>query len=95
MTVDRELMLNLEALSAIALGEEEREAMQPELQSAIDRFDKLRNLNTEGVEPLTHVFPLENVTREDRVVPSMPNEELLANAKREKGGAFVVHRAVE
>jgi len=95
MTVDRELMLNLEALSAIALGEEEREAMQPELQSAIDRFDKLRNLNTEGVEPLTHVFPLENVTREDRVVPSMPNEELLANAKREKGGAFCVWRAVE
>ena len=95
MTVDRELMLKLEALSAIALDEEEREAMRGELQSAVDGFDRLRALDTEGVEPLTHVFPLMNVTREDRVVPSMPNEELLANAKREKGGAFMVHRAVE
>ena len=95
MTIDLELVQALEALSAIALGEEERELMQAQLQSTIDSFDALHALDTQSVEPLVHVFPLANVTREDRVVPSMDNELLLANAAREKGGAFVVHRAVE
>ena len=88
-------MLNLESLSAIALTPEERDAARAEMQAAVDNFDLLATVDTTGVEPLTHVFPLENVTREDIVVPSMDNELLLANAKREKGGAFMVHRAVE
>ena len=95
MTIDLELIQALEALSAIALTPEERAAMLPELQATVDRFDRLAAVDTQGVEPLVHVFPLANVTREDRVVPSMDNELLLANAAREKGGAFVVHRAVE
>jgi len=95
MTIDQELILSLESLSAIALTPEERNAIQAELQSAVDSFAPLLDLDTQGVEPLTHVFPLKNVMREDAVVPSMENEALLANAKRSKGGAFVVHRAVE
>jgi len=95
MTIDHDLIKTLESLSAIALGEEERAAMLAGLQAAVDSFDKLAAVDTEGVEPLTHVFPLENVTREDVVVPSMANELLLSNAAREKGGAFMVHRAVE
>jgi len=95
MTIDQALMLNLESLSAIALTPEERDAARAEMQAAVDNFDLLAAVGTEGVEPLTHVFPLENVTREDVVVPSMDNELLLSNAAREKGGAFMVHRAVE
>jgi len=95
MTIDLDLVQTLESLSAIVLTPGEREAMMADLQAAVDGFDRLANLDTQGVEPLVHVFPLENVTREDVVVPSMDNELLLSNAKREKGGAFVVHRAVE
>jgi len=95
MTIDRDLVLALEAQSAISLNEEEREAMQADLQEAIDGFGQLAALDTTGVEPLTHVFPLANVMREDVVVPSMDNELLLGNAARVKDGAFVVHRAVE
>ena len=95
MTIDRDLVLNLEFLSCIALSEEERAAFEADLRDTIACFDQLAALDTEGVEPLTHCFPLVNVMREDEVVPSMPNEELLANAPREKDGAFMVHRAVE
>ena len=95
MTVDRDLMRTLEELSAIALSETEREAMQAGLQSMIDRFDQLNALDTSGVEPLIHVFPLSNVTREDEVVPSTDNELLLSNAARTRDGAFLVYRAVE
>ena len=95
MTVDLELMRTLEALSAIALTDDEREAALPVLQAAVGGFDSLAALPTDGIEPLTHVFPLVNITREDEVVPSMDNELLLSNATREKDGAFMVHRAVE
>ena len=95
MTIDLALVQSLESLSAIALTPEERAAALPDLQAAVDSFDRLAAVDTEGVEPLVHVFPLANVTREDVVVPSMDNELLLSNAAREKGGAFMVHRAVE
>jgi len=95
MTVDRDLMLALEAQSAIALSETEREAMQAQLQRAIDSFGPLNALNTAGVEPLIHVRPLANVMREDRVAASMDNELLLGNAARVRDGAFLVYRAVE
>jgi len=95
MTIDRDLVLALESLSSFTLTEEERAAFEGELRGAVACFDGLSALDTEGVEPLVHVLPLVNVMREDEVVPSMPNEELLANAPRAKGGAFMVHRAVE
>ena len=83
------------SLSAIALSEEEREAMQADLQRAIDSFGPLAALDTAGVEPLVHVFPMANVMREDEVAPSMDNELLLSNAARTKDGAVLVWRAVE
>ena len=95
MTVDRDLMLTLEAQSAIALSEEEREAMQAGLQRAITSFGPLNALDTAGVEPLIHVLPLANVMREDEVAASMDNEVLLSNAARTRDGAFLVWRAVE
>jgi len=95
MTIDLELIQSLEALSAIALTEAERAAALADLQAAVESFAPFAALDTDGVEPLTHVLPLENVTREDIALPSMDNELLLANAARVKGGAFVVHRAVE
>ena len=95
MTIDRELVLSLESLAYIRLEPAEREAAQAGLQEMIDCFDRLAALDTQGVEPLTHVFPLANVTREDKVVASMDNEVLLENAARVKDGAFMVYRAVE
>ena len=95
MTVDRDLVLALEDLSMFRLTPGEREDAQAWLQGVIAYFDRLGALDTEGVEPLTHVFPLVNVTREDEVVPSMDNELLLANAARVKDGAFMVYRTVE
>lgn len=95
MTIDRDLVLYLESLARIRLDEEERGAMQTELQQIISYFDQLNALDTEGVEPLSHSFPVTNVVREDEVLPSMDNEAILANAPQEKDGSFLVHRAVE
>jgi len=95
MTIDRDLVLRLESLSRVRLSEAERAAAQTGLQAAIACFDGLAALDTAGVEPLTHCFPAANVTREDRVAPSLSNDVVTANAPRAKDGAFMVYRTVE
>ena len=58
-------------------------------------MDVLNGLDTSGVEPMSHIFPLRNVTRPDEVVPSGDREELLANGPAVKDGAFLVPKTVE
>ncbi|OGC77378.1 MAG: asparaginyl/glutamyl-tRNA amidotransferase subunit C, partial [candidate division Zixibacteria bacterium RBG_16_40_9] len=67
-------------LARLRLTEEEKLRFQKELGKIIEYFDQLKKLNTEGVSPTTHVVPLENVLREDKITPSLPVDEALANA---------------
>ena len=56
---------------------------------------KLGELDTEGVEPMSHVFPVKNVFREDQVTNGDTREEILKNAPDQKEGAFKVPKTVE
>lgn len=58
-------------------------------------MDTLNTLDTSGVEPLSHVFPVKNVLREDEVRPSMDRGELLKNAPAADDEAFLVPKTVE
>ena len=49
------------------LNEEEKEQAKKDMGSMLDYIDKLNELDTEGVEPMSHVFPVHNVFREDVV----------------------------
>ena len=61
----------------------------------LDYIDKLGELDTEGVEPMSHVFPVNNVFREDVVTNGDMREEILKNAPEEKDGMFVVPRTFD
>lgn len=82
-------------LARLKLTEEEKLRFQKELGKIIEYFDQLKKLNTDGVPPTTHVVPLENVLREDKVTPSLPVEEALADAPDRKGNYFRVPKVVE
>jgi len=82
-------------LARLALEPEERERLLQQLNDILNAFGRLRELDTEGVEPTSHVVPLQNVMREDRVRPSLPREEVLRNAPRAERGYFQVPRIVE
>ena len=60
-----------------------------------DYIDKLNELDTTGVEPMSHVFPVNNVFREDVVTNGDDRDEILANAPAKKDGAFMVPKTVE
>ena len=63
--------------------------------SMLDYIDKLNELDTTGVEPMSHVFPVQNVFREDVVVNGDDRENILKNAPEEKDGSFVVPKTVD
>ena len=52
-------------LAKLELSEEEKEQAKADMGKMLDYIDKLNELDTSGVEPMSHVFPVNNVFRED------------------------------
>lgn len=82
-------------LAKLELSGEEKEAAKKDMGRMLDYIDQLGELDTTGVEPVSHVFSVENVLREDVVTGVDMREEILANAPGEKDGMFVVPRTFE
>jgi aspartyl-tRNA(Asn)/glutamyl-tRNA(Gln) amidotransferase subunit C len=78
--IDREQVLHVARLARLKLSDEEVERMSGELSAILDHVDNINELDLEGVEPTTHVVPLENVLREDEPRPSLPRERALEQA---------------
>ena len=82
-------------LAKLELSDEEKEQAKKDMGSMLDSIDKLGELDTTGVEPMSHVFPVHNVFREDVVTNTDDRENILKNAPEEKDGMFVVPRTFE
>lgn len=82
-------------LAKLELSAEEKEQAKSDMGRMLDYIDKLGELDTADVEPMSHVFPVENVFREDVVTNGDERERLLSNAPQEKDGMFVVPRTFE
>ena len=95
MKITEEMVDYVSILSRLKLPQEEKERMTGELEQILVYMDVLDGLDTSGVEPMSHVFPLKNVLRSDKVVPSGDRAELLANAPVPDEEAFLVPKTVE
>ena len=82
-------------LAKLELSEEEKEQAKKDMGSMLDYIDKLNELDTEGVEPMSHVFPVHNVFREDVVTNGDERDNILKNAPESKDGSFKVPKTVE
>ena len=82
-------------LAKLELSGEEKEEAKKDMGRMLDYIDKLNELDTSGVEPMSHVFPVNNVFREDVVVNGDDRENILANAPEKKEGQFKVPKTVE
>ena len=81
-------------LAKLDLSDEEKEAAKKDMGSMLDYIDKLNELDTEGVEPMSHIFPVNNVFREDEVRNGDGREITLANAPERKEDCFVVPKTI-
>ena len=82
-------------LAKLELSEEEKEQAKTDIGRMLDYIDKLNELDTSGVEPLSHVFQVSNVFREDVVTNQNEREGILKNAPARKDDSFKVPKTVE
>ena len=95
MKLSREEVLHIARLARLGLTEEDVERFREQLSNILDNFEVLKEVESEGVPPTTHAVPLQNVLREDEVAPSLPQDEVLANAPRQEEGHFKVRAVLE
>ena len=88
--IDREQVEHVATLARLELSEEELERMAGELSGILEHVDRISQLDLEGVEPTSHVIPLENVLRADEPRPSWSQEEMLERAPDPASGSFRV-----
>lgn len=95
MQITPDLIKYLETLARITLTEDEEKKVGGELQDILTYIDMLNELDTEGVEAMSHCFPVTNVMREDEVSASMTPDEIVENAPESQDGCFVVPKTVD
>ena len=95
MKIDTDMVDYIAHLSRLELQPGEKQAMTEELERIVAYMDVLDRLDTRGVEPMSHVFPVKNVLREDEAAPSQHRGELLAGSPGGDQEAFLAPRAVE
>ena len=88
--IEREQVLHVARLSRLRLTDDEVDLLGRELSSILDHVDRLAEIDIEGVEPTSHVVPLENVLRDDEPRPSLNRERALEGAPDLYEGAFRV-----
>lgn len=94
-SINYETIEHVGILAKLELSEAEKEAAMEDMSRMLDYIDKLNELDTVGVEPMSHVFPVSNVFREDVVTNGDERDQTLANAPDSKDGAFKVPKTVE
>ncbi|MFA9399537.1 MAG: Asp-tRNA(Asn)/Glu-tRNA(Gln) amidotransferase subunit GatC [Acidobacteriota bacterium] len=88
--IEREQVLHVARLSRLRLTDDEVDLLGRELSSILDHVDRLAEIDIEGVEPTSHVVPLENVLRDDEPRRSLDRERALEGAPDPYEGAFRV-----
>lgn len=93
--ITRDEVARVGILARLELTPEEIERFTGQLDSILGHFAQLQAVDTQDVPATSHAIALSNVLREDVVRPSMPREDLLANAPEARDGCFVVPRIVD
>ena len=94
-TITLETIDYVAILAKLDLTPEEKLQAQKDMSNMLDYIDKLNELDTTGVEPMSHVFQVTNVFREDVVANGDDSSAILSNAPASKQGMFQVPRTVE
>jgi len=95
MNIDRDLILKLENLARLELSEEERTRLQGDLGEILNMVEKLKELDTDNVEPLIHISEELNVLRKDEVKNQVSRADALKNAPEKTDKYFKVPKVID
>ena len=95
MKLSREEVLHIARLARMGLTEAEVDRLSEQLSNILENFEILQKVDTSDVPPTAQSIALQNVMRDDEVTPSLPADEILANAPRREGDCFRVRAVLE
>ncbi|ETP69003.1 Asp-tRNA(Asn)/Glu-tRNA(Gln) amidotransferase subunit GatC [Planomicrobium chinense] len=86
----KEEVIEVAHLARLAITDEEAVHFADQLEAITNAMELLNELDTENVEPTTHVLPMVNVLREDKSIPGLDRELVLKNVKEHEAGQIKV-----
>jgi aspartyl-tRNA(Asn)/glutamyl-tRNA(Gln) amidotransferase subunit C len=95
MNIDKETLNKIAHLARLEFDEKDSEKMLEEMSNIISFVEKLNEVNTEGVEPLTTMSHEVNALREDEVKPHLNHDLALKNAPKKDADYFRVPKVLE
>jgi len=93
--LSKEEIEHIAMLARLSLTEEEKELFGAQLSSILGYMEKLNELDTEHIEPTSHVLSLSNIMREDTPRDSIPREDALSNAPDRTDKFYRVPKIIE
>jgi len=82
-------------LARLELSEGEKEVFTKQLNNILAYVEKLNELDTKDIEPTSHVLPIKNVFKEDKVKEALPREKALSNAPDKTAEFYRVPKIIE
>jgi aspartyl-tRNA(Asn)/glutamyl-tRNA(Gln) amidotransferase subunit C len=90
MKVDKETIRKIVHLSRLEFDEKSEQSLLQDVNKILDWVEKLNEINTENIKPLTHMSEEVNILREDVVANMLKHEDALANAPKKDSDYFRV-----
>ncbi len=90
MLLSREEVEHIALLARVGMTEEDLETFGGQLSHILEQFRVLEEVDTEGVPPTSHTVDVSSVFRDDEDRPSLPSQDVLANAPRRDDDYFRV-----
>ncbi len=95
MKISREEVQHIALLARLGVDEADLGKFSVQLSNILENFEILEQIDTTGVPPTSHPVPLSSVMRDDKVLPSYPPADILANAPQEEDDSFRVRAVLE
>ena len=95
MEITSEMVDRLAHLAKLKFSEEEKKELKTDLERMIGFVEKLKEVDTSGIEPLLHITDAVNVLREDEVKQTISKQQALLNAPLTDGNFFKVPKVIK
>ena len=90
MSLSRADVEKVSLLGRLLLSEAELDTMTTQLTRVVGYVEQLREVNTDGIQPMAHAVEMHNIFRDDALAPSLPRDSALANAPKRDSECYRV-----
>jgi aspartyl-tRNA(Asn)/glutamyl-tRNA(Gln) amidotransferase subunit C len=95
MEITSEMIDRLARLARLEFSDEEKKELKADLESMIGFVEKLKEVDTTGVEPLLHITDAVNILRDDEVKQTITKQQALLNAPFSNGDFFITPKVIK